>query len=112
MDCPIAIVGISCRFAGCASPPALWNAIMARRSLLTLPGADAEIPIGQRNVFDRPYPTRLGQLGALYPCVSHGPPAQHLPRQITAAAPLRLPASMIVAAPPNAHSRAIQDTNR
>ena len=57
---------------------------MARRSLLTLPGADAEIPIGQRNVFDRPYPTRLGQLGDLYSCVSYGPQAQNFPRQINA----------------------------
>ncbi|MGN0854251.1 MAG: polyketide synthase [Kiritimatiellia bacterium] len=84
MDSSIAIVGISCRFAGCATPAALWNAIMARRSLLTLPGADAEIPIGQRNVFDRPYPTRLGQLGDLYSCVSFGPQAQNFPRQINA----------------------------
>ncbi len=81
MDCPIAIVGMSCRFAGCATPAALWNAVMSRRSLLTLPGKETEIPSGQKNVFDRPYPTRLGQLGALYSCV---PAMQNFPRQVNA----------------------------
>ncbi len=80
-DCPIAIVGMSCRFAGCATPDALWRAIMARRSLLTLPGKDTEIPLGQKNVFDAPYPTRLGQLGSLYACV---PSMQNFPRQVNA----------------------------
>ena len=65
MDCPIAIVGMSCRFAGCGSPAALWNAVMAKKSMLTVPGADAELPIGQRNVFNGPYPTRSGQLDEL-----------------------------------------------
>ena len=77
----IAIVGMSCRFAGCASPAALWDAVMSRRSLLTAPGPEAELPIGQRNVFARPYPTRLGQLGDLYACV---PAMQNFPRQVNA----------------------------
>ncbi len=80
-DCPIAIVGMSCRFAGCATPEALWSAVMARRSLLTVPGKETEIPPGQKNVFDRPYPTRLGQLGSLYSCV---PSMQNFPRQVNA----------------------------
>ena len=77
----IAIVGMSCRFAGCNSPAALWEAVMARRNLLSAPGPDCEIPVGQRNVFDRPYPTRLGQLGDLYACV---PSMQNFPRQVNA----------------------------
>ena len=32
---PIAIVGMSCRFAGVNSPAALWNAIRERKVLLT-----------------------------------------------------------------------------
>ncbi len=72
---------MSCRFAGCASPSALWEAVMARRVLLTPPGPEAELPIGQKNVFARPYPTRLGQLGDLYACV---PAMQNFPRQVNA----------------------------
>ena len=81
MDSPIAIVGMSCRFAGCATPMALWNAVLAQKNLLTLPGADAELPLGQRNVFERPYPVRVGQLGDLYACV---PSMQNFPRQVNA----------------------------
>ena len=81
MNAQVAIVGISCRFAGCASPAALWDAVMARRSMLTPAGPEAEIPPGQRNVFDRPYPTRLGQLGDLYACI---PSMQNFPRQVNA----------------------------
>ncbi len=81
MESPIAIVGMSCRFAGCPTLAALWNAVMSRRSMLTVPGSAVELPLGQRNVFDRPYPTRLGQLGDLYACV---PSMQHFPRQVNA----------------------------
>ena len=81
MNTPVAIVGISCRFAGCASPAALWDAVMSRRSLLTVAGAESELPLGQKNVFARPYPTRLGQLGDLYSCV---PAMQNFPRQVNA----------------------------
>ncbi len=72
---------MSCRFAGCPSLTAFWDAIMSRRSMLTVPGAAAEIPPGQKNLFDRPYPVRLGQLGDLYACVSS---MQHFPRQVNA----------------------------
>ncbi len=77
----VAIVGMSCRFAGCPSPAALWEAVMARRALLTPPGPEAELPFGQKNVFARPYPARLGQLGDLYACV---PSMQNFPRQVNA----------------------------
>ena len=81
MDCPIAIVGMSCRFAGCQNVVAFWEAIRSRRNLLTVPGPEAELPIGQRNVFNRPYPARIGQLGELYSCV---PSMQNFPRQVNA----------------------------
>ena len=80
-DCPIALVGMSCRFAGCATPAALWSVVMSRRSMLTVPGDGAELPVGRRGVFARPYPTRLGQLGRLYACV---PSMQNFPRQVNA----------------------------
>ena len=81
MENAIAIVGMSCRFAGCASPAALWDVVMRRKSMLTVPGSDLEIPFGQHNVFAAPYPTRLGQLGELYSCV---PSMQNFPRQVNA----------------------------
>ena len=81
MDDSVAIVGISCRFAGCPTPAAFWNVIRNRRVMLTPPGPGAELPIGQRNIFDRPYPARLGQLGDLYACV---PSMQNFPRQVNA----------------------------
>ena len=49
--------------------------------MLTVPGPEAELPIGQKNVFDRPYPARIGQLGDLYACV---PSMQNFPRQVNA----------------------------
>ena len=81
MESAIAIVGMSCRFAGCPSPAALWDVVMHQRSMLTLPGPDVELPFGQRNVFDRRYPARIGQLGDLYACV---PAMQNFPRQVNA----------------------------
>ena len=80
-DSAIAIVGMGCRFAGCPSTAGFWDAIMSRRSMLSPPGPDSEMPIGQKNVFERPYPTRLGNLGELYSCV---PSMQHFPRQVNA----------------------------
>jgi len=75
----IAIVGMSCRFAGCATPTALWNAVMQRQNLLTPPGRETELPPGQRNIFERPYPARIGQLDGLYACI---PSMQNFPRQV------------------------------
>ena len=81
MENAIAIVGMSCRFAGVNSPAALWGAIRERKVLLTLPGPEAELPLGMKNIFDRPYPARIGQLGDLYACV---PSMQNFPRQVNA----------------------------
>ena len=81
MDNPIAIVGMSCRFSGCPNLGAFWDVIRDRRIMLTPPSAEVELPLGQRSVFDRPYPTRIGQLGDLYSCV---PSMQHFPRQVNA----------------------------
>ena len=81
MDNPIAIVGMSCRFAGCAGPAQFWQVIRSRRNMLTVPGPEAELPLGRKSVFDRRYPQRLGQLGELYACV---PSMQNFPRQVNA----------------------------
>ena len=81
MDQSVAIVGMSCRFAGVNSPTAFWDVVMSRRNMLTVPGPEAELPIGQGNVFNRQYPTRIGQLGELYACV---PAMQNFPRQVNA----------------------------
>ena len=81
MESSIAIVGMSSRFAGCANPAALWSVVMARESRLTVPRAEAELPLGQHNVFARVYPSRLGQLAELYSFV---PSAQNVPRQLNA----------------------------
>lgn len=81
MDTAIAIVGMSCRFAGCSSLQAYWDTIMARQSMLTVPGPDAELPIGHPSIFGKPYPVRMGQLGELYSCV---PSMQNFPRQVNA----------------------------
>ena len=73
---------MSCRFAGCSSLAEYWNAIMSRKSQLTVLGADAEIPFGQRSTFpDRRYPKRIGQLGGIY---SFDPARQHVPRELNA----------------------------
>ena len=81
MDSSIAIVGMSCRFAGCNSPAALWDAVMRQRNCLTPPDAGLELPIGRKTVFGNPYPARVGQLGDLYSCV---PSMQNFPRQVNA----------------------------
>jgi len=81
MEEPIAIVGMSCRFAGCSSPAALWDVVMSRRSCLAPPGPEAALPVGQGNVFNRRYPARMGQLGDLYSCI---PSMQNFPRQVNA----------------------------
>lgn len=81
MDSPIAIVGVSCRFAGCSNPAAFWNVIHERRVMLTPPGCDVEFPLGRKNIFGSTYPTRIGQLGELYSCV---PSMQNFPRQVNA----------------------------
>ena len=81
MDEPIAIVGISCRFAGCSTPAAFWRTIREQRVMLTPISSEMELPFGQKSIFNRPYPTCLAQLGDLYACV---PSAQNFPRQVNA----------------------------
>ena len=81
MESSIAIVGMSCRFAGCANAAAFWDVVMQQKSMLTLPGPDVELPFGQRNVFDRAFPMRVAQLGELSSCV---PAMQNFPRQVNA----------------------------
>ena len=81
MEATIAIVGMSCRFAGCPTPAALWEVVRNRRVMLTPPGPEVELPLGQRNVFNSAYPARIGQLGELYACV---PSMQNFPRQVNA----------------------------
>ena len=77
----IAIVGMSCRFAGVNSPDALWEAVCSQRTMLTQPESAAGMQAGRLGVFGSPYPARIGQLGDLYSCV---PSAQNFPRQVNA----------------------------
>lgn len=77
----IAIIGMSCRFAGCPTLAAFWEAIRNHRILLTEPSQGVALPIGQKTVFDRAYPRRIGQLSDLYSCV---PSMQNFPRQVNA----------------------------
>ena len=72
---------MSCRFAGCNSPAALWDAVMRQRNCLTPAEPGLEMPIGRKSVFGRPYPFCVGQLGDLYSCV---PSMQNFPRQVNA----------------------------
>lgn len=81
MDSQIAIIGMSCRFAGVSTPAALWNAIMQRKVMLAAPDAEVELPLGQKNLFNRPYPAKIGQLGRLYSCISS---MHNFPRQVNA----------------------------
>ena len=77
----IAIVGMSCRFAGAGDLRAFWRNIISRHASLTPLSADTALPIGVKNVFGAPYPTVAGQLGDLYSC---RPFEQTFPRQINA----------------------------
>lgn len=78
--CPIAIVGVSCRFAGAPDPGAFWRLVMHRESALVPFGADRALAPGARNLFPgRTYPTHGGLLGNLYACV---PRDITFPRQI------------------------------
>jgi len=78
---PIAIVGVSCRFARAPTPSAFWRLIMHRQSGIAPLGDEAALAPGQRNIFDRPFPTHGGLLGDLYSCV---PRELTFPRQLNA----------------------------
>ena len=78
-DSSIAIVGMSCRFAGCPDPAALWDAVMEGRRMLTVPQDEAAMSYGERGIFGSAYPGGIGQLGDLYSC---RPSMQNFPRQV------------------------------
>ena len=63
---PIAIVGVSCRFAGAAHPGELWRMIMHQVSGIVPFGDDLALPKGGKNLFDSPYPAYGALLGKLY----------------------------------------------
>lgn len=77
----IAIVGMSCRFAGADSLRSFWQNVINQRSTLSPLSPDVALPIGGKNVFNAPYPVAGGQLGDLYSC---RPFEQTFPRQINA----------------------------
>ncbi|MBO5642558.1 MAG: polyketide synthase [Kiritimatiellae bacterium] len=78
-DTPIAIVGMSCRFAGCPDPEALWDVVMNRRTMLSKMSDEVALPYGSRGIFGRTYPQCIGQLADLYSC---RPSMQNFPRQV------------------------------
>ena len=80
-DIKIAIVGMSCRFAGAWDLRSYWRNIISRHSAFTPLSPETALPQGAKNVFDAPYPTVGGQLGDLYSC---RPFEQTFPRQINA----------------------------
>ena len=82
MDQPIAIVGMSCRFAEAANPAALWRNVMRRRCSIGPLNEIAALPVGGAPLFaGRSYPAAAGHLGRLYACVSAD---QEFPRQMNA----------------------------
>ena len=76
---PIAIVGMSCRFADAPTPGAFWLNVMDGRSSLSPLTRDAALPFGARPLFGQTYPAVAGQLGRLYSCI---PAQQTFPRQM------------------------------
>ena len=77
---PIAIVGVSCRFACAPDPGAFWRMIMHRASGIAPLGEELSLPYGGRNLFDAPYPTHGALLGPLYAFV---PREQDVPRELS-----------------------------
>lgn len=68
---PIAIVGVSCRFAGAPNPSQFWRAVMDRKSMIAPLDADvASVVPGGKNMFGGAYPQYGAQLGPLYACVA------------------------------------------
>ncbi|MBO5940052.1 MAG: polyketide synthase [Kiritimatiellae bacterium] len=80
-DMPIAIVGMSCRFAQANDIRMFWRNIISSRSAFSPLDKAAALPIGGKTIFGSPYPTAGAQLGALYSC---RPFEQTFPRQINA----------------------------
>ena len=77
----IAIVGMSCRFAGAGDLRAFWRNIISGHSAIRPYESEVALPIGAKKVFNAPYPSSGGQLGELYSC---RPFEQTFPRQINA----------------------------
>ena len=65
----IAIVGLSCRFAGCSNVGEFWRLLMDRRSSLAPLSDAAALSVNDKKIFDKPYPVIGGQLGELYSCM-------------------------------------------
>ena len=80
-DIPIAITGMSCRFAAAHDIRAFWRNIIGGNSAFAPLDASAAMPIGVKNIFDAAYPASGAQLGSLYSC---RPFEQTFPRQINA----------------------------
>jgi len=77
---PIAIVGVSCRFAGTPHPGAFWRMIMHQASGIAPLGEELSLPYGGKNLFDSPYPTHGALLGKLY---SFLPREQDVPNELS-----------------------------
>lgn len=75
----IAITGVSCRFAGAATPGSFWRHIIAQRSDFTPLSTATQLDIGEKPLFANPMPAHAAQLGALY---AFRPGAQTIPRQL------------------------------
>ena len=78
---PIAIVGMSCRFAQSHDVRAFWRNVIGGHAVFSPLDKGAALPIGAKNAFGTPYPSVGAQLGALYSC---RPFEQTFPRQINA----------------------------
>jgi len=76
---PIAVVGMSCRFAGASNPGALWRNVMTQRAAFSRLDETTAPPAGATRLFNRPYPSVLGALGPVYACI---PGRVTIPRQI------------------------------
>ena len=80
-DTPIAIVGMSCRFAQAHDIRAFWRNVIGGRAAFSPLNHGASLPIGAKNMFGAVYPSVGAQLGNLYSC---RPFEQTFPRQINA----------------------------
>lgn len=68
-DSSFAIVGVSCRFAGCANVKDFWQLVLGGSQALAPLDTSAALTVNDRKVFERSYPVIGGQLGDLYSCV-------------------------------------------
>ncbi len=76
---PIAIVGMSCRFADAGDLRSFWRNIISGHVAFSPLAAETALPIGTKSIFETPYPVAGAQLGSLYSC---RPFDQVFPRQI------------------------------